>query len=101
MPYTANEATPLLRADREALGLSLRTVATRAGVTAMHLSRLERGERGASLAVALALTEALRVAAVEASAAAITYGPDPAAIVPARHWSTVTRTQPNEPAVTR
>ena len=41
--------TPPLRAVREAQGLSLRYVATEAGIDPAHLSRVERGERSLSV----------------------------------------------------
>ena len=48
-----------LRARREALGLSLRAAAERAGISPAHLSEVERGRKEPSLPKLAALAEAL------------------------------------------
>jgi len=50
-PTSATDVTGVgsaLRAAREGAGLSLRSVATQAGVNAGHLARVENGERAIS-----------------------------------------------------
>ncbi|MBC3760633.1 helix-turn-helix domain-containing protein [Quadrisphaera oryzae] len=59
---TAAAVGPRLRAARSARRLSLEEVARTAGVTKGYLSKLERGQVGASVAVLVRLCEALDVA---------------------------------------
>jgi XRE family transcriptional regulator, regulator of sulfur utilization len=55
----APEAGPRIRALREAMGLSLRDLAERCGVSAPMLSQVERGETSPTLAVATKIAAGL------------------------------------------
>lgn len=71
-----------LRRVRRAAGLSLNDVASRVGLSAAHLSRLESGGRGLSLAVLLTLADELGVSAsallpAASSGSAIVYADSP------------------------
>lgn len=58
-------ARPTLRHTREQLGRSIRDVATAAGITAGHLSRIERGDKNATIVVAYRIAEAINTTAGE------------------------------------
>jgi len=57
-----------LRHRRIGAGLSLRGAARLAGCTAGHWSRVERGERRVSVAMAMAMAEAVRLDPAETAA---------------------------------
>ena len=58
--YSIGSFGEVVRMARRHLGLSLRTVAARVGVSHGHLSRVERGAR-ASLIIALRLADVLEL----------------------------------------
>ena len=58
---TASAVGPRVRALREAMGLSLRDLAERSGVSAPMLSQVERGETSPTLAVAAKIAAGLEL----------------------------------------
>jgi transcriptional regulator with XRE-family HTH domain len=58
-PYDVAAVGPRVRALREAMGLSLRELALRCGVSAPMLSQVERGETSPTLQVAVRIAEGL------------------------------------------
>lgn len=60
------EAAAILRCQRQALGRSLRDIASEIGISAPFLSRLERGLRAPGAIVAHKLTKALALSEAEA-----------------------------------
>ena len=58
-PYDATAVGPRVRALREAMGLSLRELALRCGVSAAMLSQVERGETSPTLHVAARIAAGL------------------------------------------
>jgi transcriptional regulator with XRE-family HTH domain len=60
-PYDATAVGPRVRALREAMGLSLRELALRCGVSAAMLSQVERGETSPTLAVAARIAAGLEL----------------------------------------
>jgi len=58
-PKIETSPIPPLRAVREAHGLGLREVATRADIDPAHLSRVERGQRALSVDALLRLAQVL------------------------------------------
>src|SRR3984885_16229833 len=59
--YDAPAVGPRVRALREAMGLSLRELALRCGVSAAMLSQVERGETSPTLAVAARIAAGLEL----------------------------------------
>ena len=59
---------PRVRALREAMGLSLRDLAERSGVSAPMLSQVERGETSPTLAVAAKIAAGLELTPLAAAA---------------------------------
>src|ERR1700737_1287685 len=59
--YDATAIGPRVRALREAMGLSLRELALRCGVSAAMLSQVERGEPSPPLAVAARIASGLEL----------------------------------------
>jgi transcriptional regulator with XRE-family HTH domain len=59
--YDATAVGPRVRALREAMGLSLRELAVRCGVSAAMLSQVERGETSPTLAVAARIAAGLEL----------------------------------------
>lgn len=64
MAHTRHAHGPLVRALREAHGLPLTALATKAGMSTGQLSRIERGHRPATWSATLALARALDVDAI-------------------------------------
>jgi len=60
-PYDATAVGPRVRALREAMGLSLRELALRCGVSAPMLSQVERGETSPTLQVASRIAQGLEL----------------------------------------
>jgi transcriptional regulator with XRE-family HTH domain len=60
-PYDAAAVGPRVRALREAMGLSLRELALRCGVSAPMLSQVERGETSPTLQVAVRIAHGLEL----------------------------------------
>ncbi len=60
-PDAATAVGPRIRALRDAMGLSLRDLATRSGVSAQMLSQVERGETSPTLAVAAKIAAGLEL----------------------------------------
>jgi transcriptional regulator with XRE-family HTH domain len=60
-PYDAAAVGPRVRALREAMGLSLRELALRCGVSAPMLSQVERGETSPTLQVAARIAQGLEL----------------------------------------
>ncbi|MGA2470042.1 MAG: XRE family transcriptional regulator [Solirubrobacteraceae bacterium] len=60
-PYDAAAVGPRVRALREAMGLSLRELALRCGVSAPMLSQVERGETSPTLHVAARIAQGLEL----------------------------------------
>ena len=58
-PYAATAVGPRVRALRDAMGLSLRELALRCGVSAPMLSQVERGETSPTLQVAARIAQGL------------------------------------------
>src|SRR5471030_2278805 len=60
-PYDVASVGPRVRALREAMGLSLRELALRCGVSAPMLSQVERGETSPTLQVAARIAQGLEL----------------------------------------
>ncbi len=65
MPTTTETSIPPLRAVRQAHGLGLREVASRAEIDAAQLSRVERGQSGLSVESLLRLARVLSLRELE------------------------------------